>query len=127
MSPVDFKLLDSSVWLAYFFGEVEKAREVIESEEELFVSILSFYEIERKLSKMQCNRPQIQDFLLFIKTRAQTVFLDIDICSSAASFSLAHGLGAFDALILASSHSKRAILITGDYDFKGLEKVEIIG
>ena len=43
----DSKFIDSSVWLAYFF-EGEHIS-LLESEEILFVSVLSLFEIKKKL------------------------------------------------------------------------------
>jgi PIN domain nuclease of toxin-antitoxin system len=45
----DSKLLDSSVWLGYFlYGEFS---EIIEKDDFLYLSVLSLFEVQKKLHK----------------------------------------------------------------------------
>jgi predicted nucleic acid-binding protein len=46
MRRTEFKLLDSSIWLAYFFAEREVVKELIDSNEILYTSSLSLFEVK---------------------------------------------------------------------------------
>lgn len=126
MSPTASKLLDTSAWLSYYFGESQKARAIVESNEELAASVVSIYEIERKLVKLKYDDEDVGEFLEYLQNRARICPISPGICISAARISIKHKLGAMDALILACAQSDNMILVTGDLDFKGLKNVELI-
>jgi len=65
-------------------------------------------------------------FLDFIKERSGIIISDIEIAEKAAEIAFDKKLGAMDALIYATAQIKNAELITGDNDFRGLERVRII-
>ncbi len=120
------RLLDTSAWLSYYFAENDTARHIIESDILLFVSLLSYYELRKKLTKEGYKNTQVDEFCEFIQSRATSVILDYSIVTDAVELSLHHKLGAIDALILASSRSVNAVLVTGDNDFRGFPHVEMI-
>jgi len=126
MSPTASRLLDTSAWLSYYFGESQKTRAMLESDEELAASIVSIYEIERKLAKLKYREEEIREFVEYLKNRACVLPISPEICSSAARLSINHRLGAMDSLILACAQSDNMTLVTGDLDFKGLKKIELI-
>ena len=45
----DSKLIDSSIWLEYLFNG--KNKEILEKDEVLLLSVISLFEIEKKLHK----------------------------------------------------------------------------
>ena len=54
MKVTDTKCIDSSAWLAYYFGESNKIKFAIENEEFLIItSCLAIFEIKKKLIKLK--------------------------------------------------------------------------
>ena len=49
MKRTGSKILDSSAWLSYLFAENDEIKEVIDSNEMLYTSVISLFEIRRKL------------------------------------------------------------------------------
>lgn len=118
--------IDSSVWLSYFFADSERAKELIESEEILLTSVISLFEIKRKLLKSKTDAKKILQIIEYIKQRSMIIELNIEICEKAADFSLIHKLPAIDSLIYASSNLNHTTLATADYDFKEIRDVVVI-
>ena len=122
----DSKLLDSSAWLSYVYAENLEIRNVVESEDFLFTSVLSLFEIKLKLLKDKKDVSLVQKSLEFIRKRSLVLPVNEEISEDAAEFSLKHKLSAMDALIYTSSLKQQAILVTLDNDFRGLKNVEIL-
>lgn len=118
--------LDTSCWLAYFFEENPDAREIIEKENIILTSTISIFEIKRKLLRDKLDNQKIETALKFIKTRSILVDLTLNIAEAAATISAEKKLPATDSLIYASAQQNKALLITGDNDFRGLSEVKII-
>ena len=53
----DFKFLDSSIWISYFFDGLYK--EIIDGDNALLVSSLSLFEIKKKLIKEKISNEVI--------------------------------------------------------------------
>ena len=124
MKGKESKLLDSSAWLSYFFGESKKIQAMVESEQLLYTSVISLFEIKRKFL-----REGIKDgsaALEFIKERSIVVELDEKIAEKAAAISVQKKLHAIDALIYATAIDSSAVLITGDRDFEGIDHAVVI-
>lgn len=119
----DIKCLDSSAWLAYYFGTSEEIKPIIEKEGLLITSALSLFEVKKRLLVLKQDPKVLLDF---IKERSGIIIPDMEITEKAAEISVEKKLGAMDALIYATAQLKNAELITGDNDFRGLEKVRII-
>ena len=118
------KLLDTSVWLAYFFSSNKEAKKIIEGEIGLFLtSSLSLFEMKKKFLSLKKDS---EKFLDFVKNRSTIIVLTAEIAEHAAEIALHRKLGAVDALIYATSIFSQAELVTADNDFRGLEKVKII-
>ncbi len=119
----DIKCFDSSAWLSYYFGESEEVKEIIEGAVLLITSSLSLFEIKKRLFSLKKEPKPLLDF---IKQRSQIVVVTITIAESAAEIAVKNKLGAIDSLIYMTSRVHNAELITGDNDFRDLEKVKII-
>ncbi len=119
-------LLDSSIWLSYFYAESEKAKRIIESKEALFTSVLSLFEIKRKLLMDGRRNEDIKRTLEFVKERSIIIDLSEALVEKAAELSAEKSLHAIDSLIYTSALEAKAILVTSDPDFKGIEKVQVI-
>ncbi len=119
MKKTEYRLLDSSAWLLYFVAQ-EQIKRMIESDDIIFTSALSIFEIRRKLMKEEVAQEQVQRVIDFIKSRSVVVDITPIVSENAASFSIEHKLAAIDALIYASARGNNATLITADNDFRGL-------
>ena len=120
----DSKLLDSSIWLEYLIHG--KYKEIIETQETLYISSLSLFEIKRKLTRDKFNEIQIIKALEYVKKRTLIILVSAEISEKAVELSLQHTLGAMDALIYASAIIQQAILLTCDNDFRALKEVTIL-
>ncbi len=120
---IDIKCLDSSAWLSYYFGENKIIKEIVESGNLLITSSLSLFEVKKRLLSLKKEPKPLLDF---IKQRSQIVPVNIIIAENAADIAILKKLGAMDSLIYATNSTHNAELITGDNDFRGLEKVKII-
>lgn len=120
----DSKLIDSSVWLEYLIHG--KYKELFETKEILYLSVLSLFEIKRKLIRDKFNANQIITALEFLKKRMLIVPVSAEISDKAVELSLQYKLGTVDALIYASATLHPAVLITCDNDFRGLPEATVL-
>jgi len=120
-------LLDSSVWLSYFLAENNLSRKLIEEEDHLLMtSVLSIFEIKRKMFLKRVKETKAEEFIKFVKTRSLLIDVNEKICSNAVDLSLKHSLHTMDSLIYCSAILNNATLISGDGHFSGLEHVFIL-
>ena len=121
---IDSRLIDSSVWLSYFLnGEF---RDIIENESTLLLSVLSLFEIKKKLAKDSKTSGEISKAIDFIKKRSIIIPINEEIAEKAAEISLKHNLPAADSLIYSTSLLNDSVLYTIDNDFKGLDKISVL-
>ena len=120
----DSKLIDSSVWIAYFFNG--RYSEVIDSDEIILLSCLSLFEIKKKLAKSKVDNSKITKSIDFIKKRSLIIPVNIDIAEKAVDFSLESDLSIIDSLIYATSILNESTLITLDNDFRGLKNAIVL-
>lgn len=117
--------MDSSAWLSYFFATSEQVKKIIESNSMLYTSVISIFEIKRKLMR-DGFEGDLEGVLTFIENRSIVINLDEDISRSAADLSIQYKLHAMDALIYASAKAMDSELVTADSDFGKLDDVMII-
>lgn len=120
----DSKLLDSSVWLAYLFDG--KYINEIESDKQLFISILSLFEIKTKLMKKKIKEKEVLEKINFIKKKSAILHLNEEIAEKAAEISAKKNLPAIDSLIYSSALFNNIELITLDNDFRGLKRAIVL-
>jgi len=120
----DSKLLDSSVWISYFFEG--KWAEEIEAEKPNFLSVLSLFEIKTRLIKKKVKAEEIKEKINFIKGKSIILDVTLNIAEKAAEISSEKSIPAIDSLIYASSFLNKHKLITLDNDFRGLDNVIIL-
>src|SRR3989344_3196035 len=116
-------LIDSSAWLSYFFAENNQIKEVIDGENFLFTSVISLFEIKKKLIKDKLIEEKTEKFINFIKEKSIILKLDINICEIASEISIKEELHAIDSLIYSTSILNKTKLITGDNDFRNKDNV----
>ena len=120
-------LIDSSAWLSYFLAENDLGKKFIEDGNHLLMtSVLSIFEIKRKMLVKNAEDSKIKEFLNFIKARSILIELNDNICNNAADLSLRHNLHTVDSLIYCSAVLNNATLISGDKHFEGLENAFIL-
>ncbi len=120
----DSKVIDSSVWLAYFFNGT--CSEIIDSDEVLYLSTLSIFEIHKKLWKEKIDAQKMMKCMSYLKKRSLFVDVNAEIANMAVTISIEHKLAAMDALIYTTALVKNATLMTKDNDFRGLKRVSLI-
>ena len=120
-NQTDSKFIDSSIWLAYVLEG--KHKDILESSELLLISVLSLFEIHKKLLKTNVSKELINSFLSFIKKKSIIINVDEKIVERAVSFSYENNLPVIDSLIYASSIENESSLFTSDNDFRGLKNV----
>jgi predicted nucleic acid-binding protein len=125
MKPV---VLDASALLAMFFGEpgMEKMRALFhkasEADHPVFISAINWAEVLYKLERKH-GREGFETARHFEHTTPLEVSpLDRELAEAAATLKNEHGLGLADAFAAALAKSKKAELVTGDLEFKALEK-----
>ena len=120
------KFLDSSIWIAHLVEANTKAISLLESDTILFSSILTLFEVRKKLIKEGFEIEEIMKILDFIKNRSVIVNLNDEIVNLAAELSLKHDIPSIDSIIYSSSIDVGINLLTFDNDFRGLENVEVL-
>ena len=118
--------LDSSAWLSYFFAENEELKGIIDGGSVLFTSVISLFEIKRKLIKEKIDMNKIHSTLSYIKEKSIIVRIEQDVCEKAAEISIKEKLHTTDSLIYTSSVINNCIFVTGDQDFKNIKEVLLI-
>ena len=120
----DSKLLDSSVWLDYLHNTAYS--EIIDSDEILFLSVLSIFEINKKLIKEKNSIQKILESIKFIKFRSIILQITEEIAEKAVEISIKNNLPTIDSLIYATAIINELIVITLDNDFRGLDKAMVL-
>lgn len=121
---IDSETLDSSIILAYLFDE--NFQDLIESEKIFFISILSIFEIKKKMLEKKIPENIIREKLKFIKEKTISLYLNEEITEKAAEISVDKNIPAIDSLIYASSLINNSLFLTLDNDFRGLKNVKIL-
>src|SRR3989344_6303544 len=98
--------MDSSVWIAYLVDS--SFSEVFESDEILFLSVLSLFEIRKIFTKQKIALEQITKSIEAIKKRSFLINVDANISELAAEISGRNKLPVLDALIYASALKNNA-------------------
>ena len=120
------KFLDSSIWLDHLFNTSKLSTEIIQSDQKLFSSILTLFEVRKRLIKLDLREDKINLAIDFIKNRSIIINLNEEIVNSAVKLSTKHNLAIIDSLIYSSALNVDSVFVTADNDFRGLEKTEII-
>lgn len=115
--------MDSSAWLEYFLRAQPDVTHIIDSgNNTLFTSVISLFEIKRRLLAEKKLLQKIQASLSFIKSRSIIIEINERIAEAAAQDSVEEQLHAIDAIIYRSAIEQRAILLTFDADFKKIKE-----
>jgi predicted nucleic acid-binding protein len=126
MKKTEYKLLDSSAWLAYFYASSNEVKRIIEAESVLFLSPISIFEVKRKLLKDKKDKEKAEELIGFMKERSIILSLTEKTCESAVAISLENKLPAIDSMIYATARESNSLLVTADNDFRGMEAVQML-
>lgn len=122
-------ILDSSVWIEYFIGniKIEKIKEVIE-EGNIATSILAIVELADKFNR---DGKDFESYLNFIKSHAVILPITISIALESAKIKKKFRVknskfGIADSIHLATAHSENTKLLTKDSDFSDADNAYLI-
>lgn len=120
--------MDASALLAMFFGQpgMEQVRDLFhkaaDADKPMLISAVNWAEVLYKLERKH-GKPGVETARQFERTMPLDVApLDRELAEAAAHLKTAHDLGLADAFAAALAKSKKAELVTGDPEFKALEK-----
>jgi len=116
-------VVDSSAWLEYFADGPNAGffAPAIERTDTLLVSVISLYEVFKKVSQARDEDHALQ--AIASMQHGRVVELDGPLALYAARLSVEKRLPMADSIILATARLHRAILWTQDADFEGLPGV----
>ena len=121
-------VLDASAMLAMFFGEpgMEKMRDLFhkasEADRPVFISAVNWAEVLCRMERKH-GKAGYETARQFERTTPlEAVPVDRELAESAASLKNSHDLRLADAFAAALAKSKKAELVTGDPEFKAMEK-----
>lgn len=123
------KLLDTSAWVEYFKGtEKGKKIKIMLAGPQIYTSAITFAEISKWLSE---NHLPLEMAIAQIKKNSIIIDLEENILiESGRQYiflrKIKPKMGLIDTIIYVSAILHNLTLITGDFDFQGLAKVEII-
>lgn len=118
------KLVDSSVWIAHISkGSFE---EVFSGDEQLFLSVISLFEIWKKLIKDKVSSSDIEKTISALRDESIILPVNEGVAEKAVKMATEKGLPMADALIYATAVVHELDLVTCDNDFRGLKGVELL-
>jgi len=125
-------IIDSYAWIEYFMGTRagEKAKPIIESQEEKITPTICLAEVYAKTLKVE-GRELAEKQRAFIKEKSALAQLDEAIAVASAGVQTEmkkeiDGWGLADSIVYATALLKKADVITGDQHFKKLKNVLFI-
>lgn len=121
---IEYKLIDSSVWIDYLVNG--NCKDLIETEEKLILATISLIEIKKKLFKLKISNKEINQKIEYIKKRSLLISLDETIADKASEFVVEKEIPIADSIVYASAILNNATLFTLDNDFRGLDNVKIL-
>lgn len=117
-------VVDSSAWLEYFGdgGNAQVFAAAIEQPDDLVVPSLTLYEVFRRTHQLT-NESTALDAVA-VMMQGEVVELSASLALESARLSMESGLAMADAIILATTRARDAVLWTQDAHFEGLQGVE---
>ncbi len=123
-NQIDSKFIDSSLLIAFIIDG--RGKEIISKPDIFLISVLSLFEVHKKLLQFNINEDKISNYLNFIKRKSVVINVDEKVAVKAVEFSHKNDLPAIDSLIYASAVLNNATLFTLDNDFRGLKNVIVM-
>ena len=120
----DTKLLDSSIWLGFFFNSNQK--EIIESECAILISALSLFEIKKKLILGQYANSHITKCIDYLKQRSLIIPVNENLAETAVDLSIKNKMPMADSIIYTTALEKGCEVITLDNHFRNLDNAKVM-
>ena len=121
-------LMDSWTWIE-FFNKSDKSKRIVEildsKENKILVSSVNVSEVYKWMLRER-GLLAAEDVLSFMMKRCFIIFVSTHIAVEAAKLNNLHKIGLGDSIVYATALLNDAILVTGDADFKGKDKIELI-
>jgi len=125
-------VIDSYAWIEYFMGTQagEKAKPIIESQEEKITPTICLAEVYAKTLKVE-SQELAEKQRVFIKEKSALATLDEPTAVESAKVQTkmkkeVDGWGLVDSIVYATALLKKAEVVTGDEHFKKLKNVLFI-
>jgi len=120
-------LIDSWAWIEYFRGSKsgEKVKKYIEGKEKAIISAINIAEVYRWILRFY-DEKIAEEKIEVMKERCFVIPVDEEIAVMAAKIKHEEKLGLGDAIIYATAKKEKAILLTGDSDFRNKKNVIFI-
>ncbi|MGQ0536928.1 MAG: type II toxin-antitoxin system VapC family toxin [Methanobacteriota archaeon] len=121
-------LIDSWAWIEYFRGSAagRKVLPYVEGDDEAVVSALNVAEVYRWFLR-ELDEPSAHEALVAMTERSSVRDVTLDIAVEAARIRHRTGWGLGDSIVYATARADRAVVVTGDPDFRGAEGVVFVG
>jgi len=119
-------VIDSSVWINYFFEKDKKNKSAhyIQSQENVYIPTLVLSEVYKKIKK-SVNESEALTAIIQLKKRI-LVPLDEEIALVAGDVAIEYKLAMADSIVYATALRFKAKLVTADNDFRGLPQTVIL-
>jgi len=116
---------DSSAWIEYFAGSEKgnKVKQVLERKEPALTPSICLFEIKNKYLQ---EGKEFQQRINFICINSTIIDIDTDIALLGAEIKKKYKLYTIDAIIYATAHQHKSILLTGDRHFQELKDAELL-
>ena len=114
-------VLDTFALFQLFSGgeKGEKVRRILRRDTNIFVSVLSLYEIGTAITK-QINRKKAEEYLRAIRVHYKILDVNEKIAMKAIELKRKHNMPAIDCLIYATAILNNAKVVSGCRHFKGI-------
>ncbi len=116
-------LLDSFALIEFFKGAPhgEKVKKYIEEGNEVFISVLSIYEVGYRIEQ-DYSKKQAEEYLKSLKTHYQIIDIDEKTALKAIEIKKEFKLPAIDCLIYATGKISNMKVVSGCSHFKSISK-----
>lgn len=114
-------VLDTYALFHLFSGgeKGEKVRKLLRKETNVFVSVLSLYEVGTAITK-KVNRKKAEEYLRAIRVYYRILDVNEDIAMKAIELNRKHNLPAIDCMIYATAIMNNAKVVSGCRHFKSI-------
>lgn len=118
-------IFDSSAWIEYFAGSKKgkKVKEFLDKNENILTLSVCLMEIKNKYMQ---DEHEFKDQIDFICNMSLIIDINKEIALKGAETKQKYKLYTVDALIYAAAKLQKAILLTGNHQFKDLKNVKML-
>lgn len=118
-------LFDSWFWIE-LFTNTEFECDLDKFPNRFIASTINLYEIHRKMMSVSPDKKTAKIFVDKVIALCEVIPVSAEIALRGAELRRKYKFSMADALILATAESEKALLVTGDKDFKGVNEVKVV-